>query len=128
VPACPGGEVGPVELELHRKLQGRIEGGRRWIFSYSSDMCAIGVIGMMRNMELYQTFLGGVAPRWSCSTVELRGSATPELFSQSWSSAKLTISDRYGHVFVMMVTFILFSYIIILIQQQKNNINLDRIV
>jgi hypothetical protein len=34
-------------------------------FSYCSDMWTLGVIGMMRNKELYHTFLGG------CSTVEL---------------------------------------------------------
>jgi hypothetical protein len=91
VPACPGGEVGTVELELHRKLQGRIEGGRRWIFSYSSDMCAIGVIGMMRNMELYQTFLGGAAPRWSCSTMELLHGGTPWICNSRAIFSKLEL-------------------------------------
>jgi hypothetical protein len=49
-----------------------MEGGRRWIFSYSSDMWALGVIGMMKNMELYQTFSGGAAPRWSSVDLQLQ--------------------------------------------------------
>jgi hypothetical protein len=69
-------------------VHGEIEGERHYIFSHSSDMWTLGVIGMMRNMDVYQMFSGGAAPQWGCSTVELRGSATRVLFFQSWGSAK----------------------------------------
>jgi hypothetical protein len=51
-------------------------------------MWALGVIEMMRNPELCQTFSEISDPRWSCSTVEIYGSAAPELFFQSRSSPK----------------------------------------
>jgi hypothetical protein len=57
-------------------------------FSYSSDMWALGVVEMVRNMELYHSFPGGAAPRWSCFMVELRGSATPELFFRAGALPK----------------------------------------
>jgi hypothetical protein len=37
-------------------------------------------------LELYQTLLRISDPRWSCSTVEIRGSTTPELFFLSCST------------------------------------------
>jgi hypothetical protein len=43
-------------------------------------MWALGVIEMVRNPELYQTFLEISDPQWSCSTVEICGSAASELF------------------------------------------------
>jgi hypothetical protein len=51
-------------------------------------MRALDVIGMVENLELYQTLVGILAPRWSYSTVEIHGSATLELFFQSWGSPK----------------------------------------
>jgi hypothetical protein len=50
-------------------------------FSYSSDMWALDVIGFLRNMELYQMFLGGATPRWSYSTVELLHSGIPWIYN-----------------------------------------------
>jgi hypothetical protein len=55
-------------------------------------MWALGVIEMERNPELYQTFSKILDPRWSCSTVEICRSTAPELFFQSWSSLKHTLS------------------------------------
>jgi hypothetical protein len=55
-------------------------------------MWAIAVIGMTKNLELYQTLVGISAPWWSYSMVKIRGSATLELFFQSWSFAKHTLS------------------------------------
>jgi hypothetical protein len=43
-------------------------------------MRALDVIGMVENLELYQTLVGISDPWWSCSMVELHGSATLELF------------------------------------------------
>jgi hypothetical protein len=55
-------------------------------------MRALDVIGVVENLELYQTLVGISAPRWSYSTVEIHGSATLELFFQSWSSPKYALS------------------------------------
>jgi hypothetical protein len=57
-------------------------------FFYYPYMWAIVVIGMTKNLELYQTLVGISAPWWSYSMVEIRGSATLKLFFQSWSSPK----------------------------------------
>jgi hypothetical protein len=40
------------------------------------------------NLEPYQMLFGISDLRWSCSVVELRGSADLELFFESWSYAK----------------------------------------
>jgi hypothetical protein len=55
--------------------------GKEMIFSflYSLDTWAIDVIGMVENVELYQTFCEISDSLWSCSVVDLRGSATLEL-------------------------------------------------
>jgi hypothetical protein len=58
------------------------------LFSYSAEMWALAVIKMMRNPELCQTFSEISDPRWSCSTMEICGSATPKQFFQSWISPK----------------------------------------
>jgi hypothetical protein len=58
------------------------------IFFYSRDMRVLNVIEMVENLELCQTFFGISDPRWSCSTVEILGSATPGLFFESQSSPK----------------------------------------
>jgi hypothetical protein len=52
--------------------------GRRFFLFSCDDMWALYVIVMM--VELYQTLFGISDPRWSCSMMELRGSATLELF------------------------------------------------
>jgi hypothetical protein len=72
-------------------------------FSYFADMWALGVIEMMRNQELCQTFSKISDPRWSCSMVEICGSAAPELFFQSWSSPKhtLNVRDEKIHCLIM---------------------------
>jgi hypothetical protein len=61
-------------------------------------MRAIDVIGVVENLELYQTLVGISAPRWSYSTVEIHGSATLELFFQSWSSPKQALWQQSARI------------------------------
>jgi hypothetical protein len=57
-------------------------------------MWALGVIGMVRNPELYQTLSEISGPRWSCSTVEICGSAAPELFFRAGALPNTLIYTR----------------------------------
>jgi hypothetical protein len=67
-------------------------------FFYYPYVWAIVVIGMTKNLELYQTLVGISAPRWSYSTVEIRRSAALELFFQSWSSPKHALNLLRLHI------------------------------
>jgi hypothetical protein len=70
---CGGGGRDQHGRETQREKLGR------HVF-YSPNMRALDVIGMVENPELYQTLVGISNPWWSCSMVELHGSATLELF------------------------------------------------
>jgi hypothetical protein len=70
------------------------------------------VSDMGTTLELYQTLSRIWDPRWSCSTMELRGSAALELFLQSWSSPKHALSLRlalfffHGTMLELMIYYI----------------------
>jgi hypothetical protein len=75
------------------------------VFSYFADMWALGVIEMMRNQELCQTFSKISDPRWSCFTVEICGSAAPELFFRSCSSPKHALTPTFSGFFCHGIKF-----------------------
>jgi hypothetical protein len=83
----PVGSHGRARLPIpvpHRHRARNIDCIRRnKTFFYLSDMWVPDVIGMVVNMEIYQTLYWISDPRWSCSTAELHVSAALELFSKA---------------------------------------------
>jgi hypothetical protein len=76
---------------------------------YSPDMWDLDVIGMVENQELYQTFCEISDPWWSCSTVELCGSGTLELFfleSELYQTRQKNTSSCWAYAAVEKINII----------------------